>query len=94
MSLSHDLPGDIQRRVDRYAKQSGVDPNSLVIRFIEQELSRLETEQRPALTDQSLFGRLQGRGLIGALAGGPADLSSHPRHMEGFGELADRPNPH
>jgi len=25
-------------------------------------------------------------GLIGCVAGGPADLSTNPKHMEGFGE--------
>lgn len=35
---------------------------------------------------ESLFDRLTRHGLLGCLEGGPADLSTNPAHMEGFGE--------
>jgi hypothetical protein len=35
---------------------------------------------------ESLFDRMTRHGLLGCLEGGPADLSTHPAHMEGFGD--------
>ncbi len=35
---------------------------------------------------ESFFVAAQRLGLIGCLEGGPADLSTNPIHMEGFGE--------
>jgi len=36
--------------------------------------------------DATLYERLSAKGLLGCCEGGPDDLSSNPRHMEGFGE--------
>lgn len=33
-------------------------------------------------------------GLFAALEGGPSDLSTNPRHLEGFGQRADRAGSH
>lgn len=38
---------------------------------------------------RSLFDVLQDRGLIGFMHDGPEDLSTNPRHMEGFGQHAE-----
>ena len=35
--------------------------------------------------EESLFDGLKRRGLIGVVKGGPPDLSTNPKHMEGFG---------
>jgi hypothetical protein len=35
---------------------------------------------------RSLFDALNDRGLIGFMTDGPCDLSTNPRHMEGFGK--------
>jgi hypothetical protein len=35
---------------------------------------------------ETLLERLSQSGLLGCLSGGPADLSTNPEHMEGFGE--------
>ena len=35
---------------------------------------------------ETLLERLTRSGLVGCLSGGPADLSTNPEHMEGFGE--------
>jgi len=34
----------------------------------------------------TLFERLSAKGLLGCCEGGPDDLSSNPKHLEGFGE--------
>jgi len=44
---------------------------------------------RPTRQDRSLFDVLSARGLIGAMQG-PGDLSTNPKHMEGFGESRGR----
>jgi hypothetical protein len=38
---------------------------------------------------RSLFDALKDRGLIGFMHDGPTDLSTNPRHMEGFGRHAE-----
>ena len=45
----------------------------------------------PFPSGQSLKDRLEAKGLLGCLAGGPTDLSENPVHMEGFGRSAARP---
>jgi hypothetical protein len=35
---------------------------------------------------ESLFDRLNRKGLLSTIEGGPPDLSTNPQHMEGFGE--------
>jgi hypothetical protein len=37
-------------------------------------------------TEETLFDRLTRKNLIGTIEGGPRDLSTNPKHMEGFGE--------
>jgi hypothetical protein len=38
---------------------------------------------------QTLFDALNEAGLIGCITDGPVDLSTNPRHMEGFGASGD-----
>ena len=38
---------------------------------------------------RTLFDALNDRGLIGFMHDGPTDLSTNPRHMEGFGQHAE-----
>lgn len=37
-------------------------------------------------TGKSLYDALNERGMIGSIVDGPGDLSTNPRHMEGFGQ--------
>lgn len=37
-------------------------------------------------TQESVYDVLQRAGLIGCLQGGPPDLSTNPKYMDGFGE--------
>ena len=37
-------------------------------------------------TGLSLYDRLAQDGLVGSVEGGPTDLSTNPKYMEGFGE--------
>jgi hypothetical protein len=57
--------------------------------LLEQALKELRNARAPETEDRAginLFERLSQSGLLGCLDGGPADLSTNPKHMEGFGE--------
>jgi hypothetical protein len=47
----------------------------------------LSTKKKPAVPDdgRTLYDALAARGLIGCITDGPEDLSTNPKHMEGFG---------
>lgn len=47
----------------------------------------LHREPTNGETEETLFDRLSKKGLLGRVAGGPTDLSSNPKHLEGFGQL-------
>lgn len=56
------------------------------------ELSKAPSADAPPASangsTRSLLDALQERGLIGCLTDAPADLSTNPRYMEGFGQDA------
>jgi len=57
---------------------------------LSEALRQYERLMSPAIRNgrgtESLLERLTDHGLLGCLDGGPADLSTNPAHMEGFGE--------
>lgn len=40
-------------------------------------------------SDETVYDVLKREGLIGCIKGGPPDLSTNPKYMEGFGESDD-----
>jgi hypothetical protein len=68
----------LKRELEAEAREKGVRPSDIVRQALEEHL-RSRTP-RPSCRD--LAERL---GLIGAAKGLPADLSTNPGHMEGFG---------
>jgi hypothetical protein len=69
-----------------------------ILKRVQEELS---AEERLRLADElsggadivngcqlggSLFDALNARGLIGFMKDGPGDLSTNPKHLEGFGQ--------
>ncbi len=58
-------------------------------RELDSKLASLPTHAKQArLTEETVFDRLERTGLIGCLkgvAGTPTDLSTNPKHIEGFG---------
>ncbi len=60
------------------------------VRRLAQELSAEATQANgvsPA--GRSLFDALNERGLIGFMDDAPSDLSTNPKHLEGFGQHAE-----
>lgn len=45
-----------------------------------------ESRSSNGTAGETLSDRLLRKGLLGCLTGGPADLSTNPDHMKGFGE--------
>lgn len=68
----------LKQELEAEAREKGVSPSDIVRRALEEHL-RSRTP-RPSCRD--LAERL---GLIGTAGGLPADLSTNPGHMEGFG---------
>ena len=69
------------------AEETGRDPSELLDEFF----ATLKQPKRPVRGDRSLFDVLNDRGLIGVMEG-PGDLSTNPKHMEGFGESRGGPD--
>lgn len=57
--------------------------------LLEELAKNAPTTNGAAGSERSLFDVLQDRGLIGFMHEGPTDLSTNPRHMEGFGQHAE-----
>lgn len=68
----------IQERLETIARATGRTESELVREAIEEYLSH----QPPIRT---CFDVAKKAGVIGCVKGGPRDLSTNPKHMEGFG---------
>lgn len=74
--ISVKLPGNTRRRLDAAASRRGVPRSELVRQAVERMLAE-DAGFRPVVAD-----------LVADLVGtvdGPADLSTSPEHMAGFG---------
>jgi len=72
------FPADLRRRLKQAARSSGTRESDLV---------RVSVEQRLAGEDHAMtaYERFKKAGLIGAVRGASRDLSTNPRHFDGFG---------
>ena len=78
-TISLKLPESLHAKLERVAKQRGLNKSFLVRSAIEQYINgRIPTTKSVSALE-----------LAGDLAGcleGPGDLSTNPKYMEGFGE--------
>ena len=77
--LSVRINGKLRRKLADLSRASGRSESDLVREALERHLRDAE----PPLTCYELARRI---GLIGSASGLPPDLSTNPRHMEGFGK--------
>jgi predicted DNA-binding protein len=77
--ISVRLNSALRRRLEATAVRTGKRESCLVREALERQLARSE----PGETAYHLALKA---GLIGAVKGGSRDLSTNPRHFEGFGE--------
>ena len=78
------LSDEQRRELARTAERTGKPWEEVfaeALRSYRCQPSRNETGQ-----DESLYHSLERHGLIGCIKGGPPDLSTNPKFMEGFGE--------
>jgi predicted transcriptional regulator len=69
------ISDDLRTRVKECAKAAGTDESEIVRLALEQYVT-------PPI---SAYEAAKKAGLIGIVKGGPADLSTNKKHMEGFG---------
>jgi predicted transcriptional regulator len=69
------ISGDLRNRVKERARAAGTD---------ESEVVRLALEQY-VTPPMSAYEAFKNAGLIGIVKGGPKDLSTNKKYMEGFG---------
>lgn len=68
----------VKQELEAEARDKGVSPSEIVRELIEEHLR----QQTPPENCLQLAERL---GILGSIKGLPADLSTNPVHMEGFG---------
>lgn len=73
------FPKELRRRLKAAARRSGVQESDLVRTAVQRQLAA-EAEMATA------YERAQKAGLIGVAKGASRDLSTHPRHLDGFGD--------
>ena len=66
---------ELRKRLKAYAKAAGTDESEVVRLALEQYIT-------PPMSAYEAFKKA---GLIGIVKGGPTDLSTNKKHMEGFG---------
>ena len=77
-----------ERDLETLASLSGKDPGELLRELLHEaiaERKRNGETEHPKDGDETLYEALNRQGLIGCVEGLPADLSTNPKHMEGFG---------
>ena len=72
------LPAALDAQLVALARRRGASKSAIIRQLIADGL-RATREARPGTV------LARGRGLVGSLSG-PGDLSTNPKHMEGFGE--------
>ena len=68
----------LKQELEAEAREKGVKPSDIVRQVLEEHMQK----RTPG---ESCLDLAKRAGLIGVFKGGPADLSTNPAHMEGFG---------
>ncbi len=68
----------LKKELEAEAREKGVSPSAVVREALEEHMRR----RTPGESAYDIAKRL---GIIGSAKGLPADLSTNPKHMEGFG---------
>lgn len=79
-TLTVKLPDELAVRLEKRAMQFGVSKSALVRESIERDLTQGErVEEQPSVYDLV-------KDDLGCFESGLSDLSTDPKHLEGFGE--------
>jgi hypothetical protein len=95
MSIEHDVdPGllridpDVWRRIESYARTVGATPAEVIRKAFEEYQAAHDRARTEEAAEATAFDVMDRAGLVGCIKGAsrsPADLSTNPIHMEGFG---------
>jgi hypothetical protein len=69
----------------QFSARTGKPPEEVLSEALRQYQPAAIKPSKP-LNGESLYDKLNKKGLIGCLTGGPPDLSTNPKYMEGLGE--------
>jgi hypothetical protein len=80
-------PSDRQRLED-LARESGKPPSELLRELVSSALRTSRTNGTPSTRDgieESFLQAAERAGAVGCVEGGPADMSTNPKYLGGFG---------
>jgi hypothetical protein len=75
-----------RRLLAEVAQRSGKSWSEVLQEALKRYLAAVPASKRNGEENQSWYDSLSRHGLVGCLHGGPPDLSTNPKYMEGFGE--------
>jgi hypothetical protein len=78
-----------ERDLEALAREGGKDPGELLRELLHEALLHRKENGAGAAAEsgeENCYDAALRVGLIGAIKGGPPDLSTNPKYMEGFGE--------
>jgi Ribbon-helix-helix protein, copG family. len=78
------IPNALTVRLRSHSRAKGTTESELVREALEGYLGKADGEP-------SAYGLAEESGLIGAARNAPKDLSTHPRHFDGFGRNKAKP---
>jgi hypothetical protein len=70
----------------QFSVRTGKPPEEVLSDALRQYRPAPDAPPSKVANGKSLYDKLARKGLIGCLSGGPPDLSTNPKYMEGFGE--------
>lgn len=76
---------NVQRRIEAFARQHGSTPADVVREAFEEYVIKRNGPQKEVAVEESAYEAFKRAGLIGCVKGGPSDLSTNQKYMEGFG---------
>ena len=87
MHRDHGVPldADLERRIEAFARAIKSTPGEVVRRAFEEYEAGHNGSREVPVEDESAHAAFVRAGVIGCVKGGPSDLSTNSKYMEGFG---------
>jgi len=79
------LDADLEHRIEAYAQATKCTPSDVVRKAFEENEATHNGSHEDSGADESAYEAFKRAGVIGCVKGGPADLSTNPKYMKGFG---------
>ena len=72
------LPAELRRRLKDAARRNGTRESEFIRKAVERQFAADDAEI-------TAYDHAKKAGVVGAVRGAPRDLSTNPKHLEGFG---------